>query len=494
VASFTGFFAQQLVQFGDCVQQDTAALVNISRTNAYNKTGRMGQGPGDLFDYAPTAAATSVGILQPAADLTNLLSAGCSSGNCTFSDTDGAAFSSLAISHLCTDITSSIRIVNETQQNTSTGRYTAYLALDYEEDDYVNNNTYVWNQEDEGLVLRSWITQSTELTTVYFLFRSSNYEQNWRAANCSIFPTINTYAARINDGILEERLVDQILLKKISAQFKDPPVPDAFFDEFFFWTHMMTTNYTIRDGKRESCGGSDLPAFGLSRFMKHSDEPSYVNGTGYTNPSAGWKYWYFPEDCVWSLSLSSYFDLEDNLGDVFDDQNLMLDGRNDGVTGSVHLRVLFEQGNITHNSINERMRGLVTSITSIIRTNGVHSSVGSITGVSGFDDPLENLTVGVSQIAKGKMWITTTCVYIRWYWIAFPAVMIGLTGVFLLLVAMENRGIKNDRLWKSSFLAALFCEVEVHETPVGKQEMKAIAKSSSASLEGKSGRLRLVAG
>jgi hypothetical protein len=454
----------------------------------------MGTGPGDLFDYAPTAAATSVGILQPTADLTNLLSAGCSSGNCTFSDTDGAAFSSLAIGHLCTDITSSIRIVNKTQHNASTGGYTAYLALDYKIDNYDYTGTYVWNQEDEALVLRSWITRSTGLTTIYFLFRQSLDEQNWRVASCSIFPTINTYAARINNGILEERLVDQVLLEKLPAQFKSPRVQDEFFDEFYFWTFMMTTNYTIRDGKRESCAGSDSPAFGLSRFMKHSDEPSYVNGTGYTNPSAGWKYWYFPEDCVWSLSLDSYFDLKDNLGDVFDNQDLVLDGYDDGVTGSVHLRVLFEQGNITHNSINERMKGLVTSVTSIIRTNGIPSSVSSITGVSGLDDPLDNLTVGVSQIAKGKMWITTTCVYTRWHWIAFPAVMIGLTGVFLLLVAMENRGIEKDRLWKSSFLAALFCEVEVYETPVGKHEMKAIAKSSSASLEGKSGRLRLVAG
>lgn len=71
--------------------------------------------------------------------------------------------------------------------------------------------------------------------------------------------------------------------------------------------------------------------------------------------------------------------------------------------------------------------------------------------------------------------------------------MIALSGVFLILVAFENRGIETDRLWKSSFLAAIFCEVEVHEKPVGKGEMKAVAKSTSVSLEGKSETLRLVA-
>lgn len=72
--------------------------------------------------------------------------------------------------------------------------------------------------------------------------------------------------------------------------------------------------------------------------------------------------------------------------------------------------------------------------------------------------------------------------------------MIGLTGGFLILIAIENRGVVNNRLWKSSFLAALFCEVEVQEKQVRKDEMKAIAKSTSVSLEGKSGTLRLVAG
>jgi hypothetical protein len=66
--------------------------------------------------------------------------------------------------------------------------------------------------------------------------------------------------------------------------------------------------------------------------------------------------------------------------------------------------------------------------------------------------------------------------------------------VFLVLVAIDNRGIETDRLWKSSFLAALLCEVELHEKVVRKEEMKAIAKSTSVSLRGTSGKLRLVAG
>jgi hypothetical protein len=60
--------------------------------------------------------------------------------------------------------------------------------------------------------------------------------------------------------------------------------------------------------------------------------------------------------------------------------------------------------------------------------------------------------------------------------------MIALTGMFLVLVAVENCSIGTDRLWKSSFLAALFCEVEVNKTLAGKVEMKSIAKLTRVSL------------
>jgi hypothetical protein len=127
-------------------------------------------------------------------------------------------------------------------------------------------------------------------------------------------------------------------------------------------------------------------------------------------------------------------------------------------------------------SVNERIQSLATAMTAIIRTSG---------GDANTTNTLEERTIGT-------VWNNTTCMYIRWSWIAFPSGMIGLTGLFLLLVALENRGVETNRLWKSSFLAALFCEVEVHEKPVGKEEMKAIVNTTSVSLEDKDGTLRLV--
>jgi hypothetical protein len=158
--------------------------------------------------------------------------------------------------------------------------------------------------------------------------------------------------------------------------------------------------------------------------------------------------------------------IRDTLTEVFDNQ-ILTSGRRSGQSGSTHLQILFEDGNMTFDSVNQRIEGLAKSMTSVLRTDG---------GFTNTTDPY-------LQYSSGTLWINTTCVYIRWPWITFPAAMIALTGMFFVLVAVENRSIETDRLWKSSFLAALFCEVEVDKTPAGKVEMNSIAKSTSVSLQ-----------
>jgi len=209
--------------------------------------------------------------------------------------------------------------------------------------------------------------------------------------------------------------------------------------------------------------------------MKSSNETTYVTLQGDVKASSGWKWWYYPEDCIWTVSRFAMIANRQTLSEMLDGQNVTMTFKG-GLGGSTHLRVSFQEGNVTYDIIDRCFQGLATSMSAVMRTSGGSAYTRSLT---------EN--------AKGTVWINTTCVSIQWRWITFPAVVIRLTGMFLVLVAIENRGIKNDRLWKSSFLAALFCEVELHEKPVGKEEMKAAAKSSSLSFEGESGMLGLIA-
>lgn len=466
MASLTGFFSQQLVQFSDCYEKDVATVASLSKSNEYSRAKTFQNA--SPVGYAPMVAAINVGIIQPVTDLTNVLSSGCDSGNCSFPNTDGAAFSTLAMTHFCEDSTTHIRTINESTIGKTDDWDWGYLAFDYGDD-----KSMVWPREQGGTVLKSWI----EEWSMYFIYRSSwreNYD--WKATNCSLLPTINTYGTSIKINKLEEKLKDVIPLRAPSAQFQQPPVNDDDLQyELDWFSYKMTTNDTIRNGVQESCEGSEKAAPDYVRFMKTSDDPTYLNSTGHIGKSAGWKWWYYPQDCIWSIHKYTIMSILINLDDIFQDQEVIM-GPRDGVEASAHMRQLYLDGNMTFDTVNERIGALATSMTAVIRTHGG----------DGYDT--------FPQSTRGDVWAKTTCITIRWPWITFPAVMVGLSGVFLVLVVMENRGIEQDRLWKSSFLAALFCEVDMPSRPMGKAEMKANAKSTSVRLEGKhNGSLRLIA-
>ncbi|KAG9198094.1 hypothetical protein G6514_000528 [Epicoccum nigrum] len=347
-----------------------------------------------------------------------------------------------------------------------------YLGLDYG-----NNYTFAWsNVTSGGDLLRSWTDSSSGLVSIYLLFRTSPFDFDWKIFNCSLFPTVNTYEARIQDAKLKESFMDSVPLRAMRTQF---PVDDDYVlsNMASFWPYRMATDYTIRNGIRESCEGSATNASGLIMFPKSSEEPTFVNATGHTNPSAGWKWWFYPEDCIWSIHLASLQSMASTLNGIFDDEKVEAGRRGAPASGSAQLQVLYNDNNMTFDNVDQRMKDLATQMTTIVRTNGG-------------DGTLKN----ASNNAEGIIWTNTTCVYVHWRWISFPAATLGLTGLFLVWILFENRGIEKDRLWKSSFLAALFCEVEMHQRPVGKKEMSSMAKSTSVSLEGNSGRLRLVAG
>jgi hypothetical protein len=481
MASFTGFFSQQLVQFQNCLQRDLKVSASISRTNSYTQTGGSVENMNPA-GFPPMVAAINIGMLQPVGDLTNALSTGCDSGNCTFPDGGGAAFSTLAIRHKCSDITSHIRIVNQTEETNHTSTST-FLGLDYG-----SNKSFEWSKKRGGTVLSTWTWKEIQnaFTTIYFVFRqgwSMTEVKPWYAVNCTILPTIDTYSASIDKTVLHEHPIDIVPLLPTPSEFTEQPVLDKDFYNMISWySHLMVTNSTMRDGHEVSCEGSEAPAANLTRLMKSTSDPTYVNVAGHTDPRAGWKWWYYPNDCVWAIHKLAARAISDSFDEVFGDKEVS-QGRRSGLAGPIQLRVMFDvDRNITFSTIDEKMKNMTTLMTSVVRTNG-----------GDFWQPSPH-TESTPEFTKGDVWINTTCVSIKWEWITFPAVIIWLTSIFLVSIALENRGVESNRLWKSSFLAALFCDVELHEMPVGKTEISVVAKSTSVSLEGKIGILRLIVG
>jgi hypothetical protein len=87
--------------------------------------------------------------------------------------------------------------------------------------------------------------------------------------------------------------------------------------------------------------------------------------------------------------------IADTLTEVFDSQNATM-GWKGGMMGSAHLHALFQDSNMTLNSVDERTKGLATSMTTIVRTSGG-----------------DRTTTYTPENAKGVVWVNTTCVCIR---------------------------------------------------------------------------------
>lgn len=240
------------------------------------------------------------------------------------------------------------------------------------------------------------------------------------------------------------------------------------------FSYLTVTTSTLRNSVREACNASDTYDSRLSDYHK-ADRLS--NGTVRHDS----KILYYPKDCIWGFgqgaatSIGQYF-IGQYFSNIFDNKTLTLTELKRSTYTSIYLRQLWQNETMSLSRVDGVMGHISTAMTAVVRTEG---------------------TEGDYWHLEGTMMSTTTCVIIQWPWLAFPIVTIVLTGVFLMFVVLENRKVAGDRLWKSSVLATLFCEVEhdrMDETKtICKEAMFDMAKSTSVSVEGRKGTLKLVA-
>ncbi|KAI4711434.1 hypothetical protein J4E89_003999 [Alternaria sp. Ai002NY15] len=509
MSAFTGFAAQQLIVFNDCLRPDESAAVGILRSNAFNKSGER-KSPTTADEYLPLTVAMDVGILQPLEDTTTLLSYGCKTGNCTFPNANGAAFSTLGVGYWCQNATSQ---VVETK-----------LDYDSELDDYLpsaylngettgsetppetiansnSTNTTVPLGYDFGLTLKNgtkarniglslslsdnvfdpivkfplagWpgklVTDVSDpkyngtiatIGMIYIPYDSIEYQ----AMTCGIYPTVNTIKATYHNGVLKEEIVKSV---RIGEDL-------AFGGTTAF---RLATKQTIRNGTETTCDVKTSETPGYLAVARGNIDAAPINTTSLDSEGPGAELVWYPEDCVWSLFTGSMTGIQTHLQAVYGQQFLMdiMSAR----YGNAYMRVLWDSGQLPDaplEHVSSIMKNLTNAMNTVLRTHGMEEH---------------------SRPAEGTMWYTTTCIEINWAWIAFPAVMIALSAIFLLLVHIESRGVESGRLWKSSILAMLFCEMDEVVTeqaqPMGRQRLEEVAASSSVSLGKDNGSLRLVA-
>jgi hypothetical protein len=441
--------------------------VGIFKTNLYTASG-VRSGAGLYDDFLPMSVAVDVGIAQPVEDYTSMLSYGCTSGNCTFPSSNEAAFSTLAIGHWCKDVTSEIQHLryNGTVYSMPQHNSTMSLAIDGESD------PLQFDPYSVSKVLLTGVSHpqyNGSLATVKMLYRpNQGMYTEYKALSCGLYPSVNTYAAEIHKSVLKERLIESLsigvnLLLGNEYLHNEPE-------------YKLVRSHTIRNGSSVNCLGQEEEASDYFAVTQGNLDRSPSDWHAPDLTEADYKMLYYPADCVWAMYAPSTQTIYNHLNLTFQAQQFQASPvYADAFGGSVALRRMYRDDQYMNlDTINEFMHNMTRSMTAIIRTNGPGN----------FTHP-----------AKGTMWYTTTCIRVRWKWISYPAIMIGLSAIFLILVSIESRGIASERLWKSSILTMLFCDMDDAVTdgdnPMTRQNMENVVKSTSVSLGGEGERLRL---
>ena len=364
MTSLTGFFSQQLVQFETCLQRDHVTAVTVAKTNNYTAHGAfINNYMAD--EYGPMVAAINVGLIQPVEDHSNVLTNGYISGNCTFPSTNGAAISTVGISHVCNDISTHIR--RRDGITTLTG---------------LGNSSHLTVQDETKTVLVTAVTAMIEApyfsrVDVSMFFRERWDSSEFSAVQCSLYPAVNTYGVNITNSVMSEQIVESSPIMPHGMRLK-PSLEQDRRDNFSF-PYKMATSHTLRNGSREVCLGSRDPTPDLVKVFLQREDVLLGKSINVSVPDVAL---YYPEDCVWTFGMGASSDIQQALQKISHEQELIGGGRMH-TSGSVHLRALFQPPKMSRNDFDGHLRGKISvqtvdkimgtmakAMTAVVRTNG----------------------------------------------------------------------------------------------------------------------------
>ncbi|KIV79501.1 hypothetical protein PV11_07060 [Exophiala sideris] len=344
-------------------------------------------------------AAFYLGLIAPPANSSTNIKAQCPSGNCTFQQTSGASYSSIAMCSECADISGSIQNNNYTED----GNYSLPSGCSIKGDSVVANTMYVY--ENSGDRDQNLFTFDTLLTRM-----DPNTSAPWTAVaiRCSLYPCVNTYAGNVSNGVLEERLVSSQRMGNYGAGTT----------EWF----SLAANQTLRKGIWSECTWSQAPM-----------SPTDVCSSPTTSPWPGTFEGCWPNDCVWTLGVAPTVGIQSVLDELFDNQTASYFDSNPA--GPLWVQNLWNIGAGDLKNSQKVMDGLANAITAVMRQQGDNSSAG---------------------LAMGTVQALQTCIGVNWAWLSFPVALLILSIVFFLIATIKVSLSPMRRVWRSSLLTLLF--------------------------------------
>jgi hypothetical protein len=329
----------------------------IAKTNKFSSSGTS-YAPFFYEVYFPLAAAINVGILQNQTNYTPVLSHSCRTGDCSFQSDNGATFSTVAVNSSCSTVTDDITFDKSKSRDQVIFKLRTGVGL------YSDSVTFE-GDDDVVLVTATQLSLNPrDIQSVKMMFRDyrSKGEDAWlrpTAVSCSLYPTYNTYHTGVEKGFLKETL--------ISSRRIGPNIFEEKDEVMTMWK--LATKDTLRNGNWEPCIARKDPHPGFTQVANGNIDATSNHSVWEDINDNDKEAWWYPDDCVWSMGRAASVGITRYLEEIFSNQKQLW--RTTGpIGGTVHLRQLYDDGQISLQSIQEVMNRLTTSMTAVIRSHG----------------------------------------------------------------------------------------------------------------------------
>lgn len=477
LAVAVGPFAQQLVHYETCSLASTTNNATAHRQGLYYLTGQHINSIFNRPEYSMQLA-INAGIFAPQANAVPVV---CPSRNCTFANT----FSTVGYCSSCTDVTDKLNIdmyrINQTKpytytdahnvtilMNSTVSLFIANLSLstgsslylnssDFETEIYMTaqNGRYSGNMGPWDIIYTSAYGSEPvkkNCTAQQAVDPLLSWDcQGYGAATCDLSPCVHTYSVNVTDGIATEKLLG-------------------------------TSSTWGRGGNLQDSVMLNIPCLGpegrqavRDQGYKFNDSAEWLAYNTSLDHSSG--YWYnsssrvsgAPPQCLYEIGMLSINAIQYYVGNILEG-NITADLSS--YKGPAALQILFNNTYASFAQVDSVFKNISMGVTSNMR------QIGNWTGYK-VPENVSNIIGAPNQPALGLIMVTQSCVAVRWGWLAFPAGMILLATLFLVLTIMDTTF--NDNLkapgqygqslpkssmlrpaatWKSSVLPLLFHGLE----------------------------------
>ncbi|KAI1766282.1 hypothetical protein GGR53DRAFT_486891 [Hypoxylon sp. FL1150] len=433
-------FTQQIVGHVDCPQVSPQAIATVARTSSYTaQGGHTGAGEADID--SPMAVAIEMGLINAPANPATLVNTDCISGNCTF-----PRFQTVGVCHACQDITASIN--NAT--STKSGSVRNYTLTDADSGDVT-----AWIGQEQLFSSYAPVSVSTltNMLELQVLTNAANWVGDPAAYACQLYACVRTYESSVTNQTRTETLIGAQKMGQNQLYYTEQSDYRSLF--------MLATPTTLRNGTSVACEQHTEAADGLVEVaLANVDAAPDDLPASTATVETRW----VDADCVWTFGFLSASVVRQQLALELDDTHMYISGG--VVVGDLVAKTMWENGTMSLSTLDGYMTGLIDTMTADIRNRGAN---------------------GTLEYERGEVLVYETCVDVQWRWFSYPATLVFLSGAFFLWLVVHVPKDSVQRLWKSSTLAMLFCDVDqsiAHRVRAdcSSEEMKEVARDTRAQL------------